>query len=332
MNPKYQELAGRIGLQHSPRIAGLWALLADDAEADILLAMPGQAQDLAAKLGLDPREVQHKIDELFRKGVAFPSGKTDPPTWRMCRDLIQFHDASILWPDAPQEFLSLWREFMDTEWFDLAKVFSQTMTKPFTRIIPVGVSLKPRTQILDFESVRQAVEGASNLAVTKCTCRLTMGNCDRPLEVCLQVNRAADYTLARGTGRQVSAEEALDILRRCEEEGLIHVTMNKSSMDHFICNCCPCCCQTMPVLIKGGVHVVDPSRFAAEIDPDLCSGCGLCQERCYFGAIEFVDGEGSASKVAADKCMGCGLCQVTCPEEAIELVEVRETHFVPGAA
>ncbi len=332
MDSRYQKLAERIGLGHSERIAGLFALIADPVEADIMLAMPGQPAEIAAKLGLAEDEVVGRIQELFRRGVAFPSGKTDPPTWRMCRDLIQFHDASLLWPEAPPEFLDLWRDFMNQEWFGLAKAFSRKMPKPFTRVIPVGVSIQPRTQILNFESVKDIIQNARSISVTKCTCRLSMRECDRPLETCLQVNKAADYNLARGTGRELTKDQALELLKECEEAGLIHVTMNRSEADNFICNCCPCCCQTMPVLIKGGIHVIDPSRFVATIDAEACSGCGLCHDRCYFGAISWSEDEGSASQVDPDKCMGCGLCLVTCPEEAIDLSEVREAGFVPGAA
>jgi heterodisulfide reductase subunit A-like polyferredoxin len=105
--------------------------------------------------------------------------------------------------------------------------------------------------------------------------------------------------------------------------------MNRQKVDHFICNCCPCCCQTMPILIKGGVRVIDPSRFTAMIDQTLCTGCGTCHDRCYFGAISWMDGEGGISAVDAEKCMGCGLCRVACPEEAIRLEETREANFVP---
>jgi MinD superfamily P-loop ATPase len=105
--------------------------------------------------------------------------------------------------------------------------------------------------------------------------------------------------------------------------------MNRHEVDHFICNCCPCCCQTMPVLIKGGIRVVDPSRYRAEINAELCTGCGTCHERCYFGAVAWENGQGSVSRVEGSKCMGCGLCRVTCPEEAIELVAVRPESFVP---
>lgn len=331
MDPRYAELAQRIGLGKSQRIAGLFAMLADTVAADILLAMPGQPGEIAAKLGLGEEEVAARIQDLFIKGVAFPSPKTDPPTWKMCRDLVQFHDASLLWPQAPAEYLDLWRDFMNQEWFGLAKTMAGSMPKPFTRVIPVGVSIEARTNVLPFESVKEIIDNAKSISVTNCTCRLSMRECDRPLEACLQVNKAADYNIARGTGRELTKEQALDLLKECEEAGLIHVTMNRAKADNFICNCCPCCCQTMPVLLKGGIHVIDPSRFLASIDEDACSGCGVCHERCYFGAITWTDGEGSASQVEPGKCMGCGLCLVTCPEEAIELKETREPGFVPGA-
>jgi len=331
MNPRYAELAGRIGLGQSERIAGIFAMLADTVDADIMLAMPGQPGEIAAKLGLSEDEVAKRIKELFIKGVAFPNPKTDPPTWRMCRDLVQFHDASLLWPGAPVEFLDLWRDYMDKEWFGLAKTIAKTTPKPFTRVIPVDVSIEARTNVMPFESVKEIIENARSISVTKCTCRLSMRKCERPLEACLQVNKAADYNIARGTGRELSKDQALNLLRECEEAGLIHVTMNRAEADNFICNCCPCCCQTMPVLLKGGIHVIDPSRFVASIEEDSCTGCGTCHDRCYFGAISWSDGEGSASLVDPEQCMGCGLCMVTCPEDAINLNETRDPNFVPGA-
>lgn len=325
----YEGLAARVGLADSQIAPRLFQMLADETDAEILLSLPAQVSDLEDKLQLSPEEIEQKIRELFLKGLVFPSRKTSPPTYRMCRDLVQFHDATILWKEASQEFLNLWQEFMEVEWPKFARNISEMLPKPYTRVIPVNVSVEAKTHILDFESVSEVVRQAKVLAVTKCTCRLTARKCDHPLEACIQVNNAAAYALARGTGRKIDVQEALDILRMAEEEGLIHVTMNRHQVDHFICNCCPCCCQTMPILIKGGIRVVDPSRFSAEIDSKRCSGCGTCHERCYFGAISWKDGEGSTSLVEASACMGCGLCQVTCPEGAINLVEVRAEGFVP---
>jgi Pyruvate/2-oxoacid:ferredoxin oxidoreductase delta subunit len=327
MDSRYLELAYRIGLGQSERIPKLWAMIADSSEADILLALPADAPAVAAKLGRPEAEIAASLHTLFVKGVVFPSGKTSPPSYRMSRDLVQFHDASILWPDAPRAFLDLWQEFMDVEWPDIARTYHQLMPRPFTRVIPVGISVPGKTHVLAFEDVKEIIENARAIAVTKCTCRLTAHKCDKPLEVCLQINRAAEYNLARGTGRALSKEEALDIARKAEEAGLIHVVMNKQSIDHFICNCCACCCQTMPILIQHNISVIEPSRFAAAIDPETCSACGACVDRCFFSAIT-QEGEEPA-QVNPEKCMGCGLCQVVCPTESITMTEVRERDFVP---
>ena len=325
----YQELASRIGLGESERAPRLFQMLADEMDAKILLSLPGTIPDVQTKMNLTQEETEKRMKELFLKGLVFPSHKTTPTTYRMGRDFVQFHDATILWKDAPLEFIDLWQEFMEKEWPDYARRISDMLPKPFTRMVPVNIAIQAKTHILDFESVTDMVKKARILAVTKCTCRLTARKCDRPLEACLQVNNAAAYALSRGTGRKISVEEALDILKKAEEEGLIHVTMNRHEVDHFICNCCPCCCQTMPILIKAGIRVIDPSRYRAAIDAELCTGCGTCHDRCYFGAIAWENGGGSVSRVEDSKCMGCGLCRVTCPEEAIELVEVRPESFIP---
>jgi Pyruvate/2-oxoacid:ferredoxin oxidoreductase delta subunit len=336
MEAQYKELAQRIGLGQSERIPKLFAMLADSAEAELLLALPGDASSLAEKLDRPKEDVEQQLQTLFVKGVIFPSFKTDPPSYRLGRDIIQFHDATILWPDAPQEFLDLWQEWTEVEWPSLAKAVSEILPRPGMRIIPVGVTVQSDSQVLAFEDVKGIIENAKKLAVTKCTCRLVAHKCDRTLEACLQVNNAASYAISRGTGRQITKDEALEIVRKAEEEGLIHATFNQRSVDHVICNCCGCCCQFLPILIKQGISVVAPSRFHAEVDPELCSGCETCVERCYFGAIEMrpKDGEEEdlVAQVNSESCLGCGLCKVTCPTEAISMREVRPSDFVPERA
>jgi len=271
--------------------------------------------------------------ELYRKGLCFKSFKGGTVGFKMCRDMIQFHDATILWEDASREYFDLWQEFMETEWPDFARLAEQFFPKPFTRVIPVNKSIEAGKQkILDADSVDKIIESAEVIAVTKCTCRVIAHKCDKPLEVCLQVNNAARYTLDRGSGRELTKAEALAILRKCEEDGLVHVTMNKMHVGHFICNCCDCCCQALPLVIKEGLKICDPSRFAAKIDPDLCSSCETCLDRCYFNALELTETAGGSEtmSVIRNKCMGCGLCQITCPEEAISMTAVREEDFIPA--
>jgi len=146
--------------------------------------------------------------------------------------------------------------------------------------------------------------------------------------VCVQVDKAADYSIERGTGRPISKTEALELMKKCEEDGLIHVSDNKQSPGHVICNCCSDCCIAWPSVRTGLGKFIAPSRFCAQVDTELCSSCETCLERCYFEAID-MSGENDTAQIAPDKCLGCGLCLVTCPEEAISLKEVRSTEFIP---
>ncbi|MEZ4579086.1 MAG: hypothetical protein R2875_14095 [Desulfobacterales bacterium] len=66
----------------------------------------------------------------------------------------------------------------------------------------------------------------------------------------------AEYTIERGSGHEISKTEAHKIAKDCAEAGLIHVTMNKSDIGHFVCNCCGCCCQSFSMLISDSVNLL----------------------------------------------------------------------------
>jgi nitroreductase/NAD-dependent dihydropyrimidine dehydrogenase PreA subunit len=51
-----------------------------------------------------------------------------------------------------------------------------------------------------------------------------------------------------------------------------------------------------------------------EINRDLCSGCGLCEEVCPTGTISLTEGKATAS---GEQCISCGHCAAVCPQEAI---------------
>jgi ferredoxin len=55
--------------------------------------------------------------------------------------------------------------------------------------------------------------------------------------------------------------------------------------------------------------------MAAEVNQDVCVGCGVCESTCPVGAIK-VDGK---AKVDADACVSCGACAGECPAGAIEV-------------
>lgn len=62
--------------------------------------------------------------------------------------------------------------------------------------------------------------------------------------------------------------------------------------------------------IKG-----DPHIMKAEIDKNMCQGCGICKEVCPNDAIE------KDIVLCEKRCIGCGLCTKKCPQGAISLKE-----------
>jgi len=67
-------------------------------------------------------------------------------------------------------------------------------------------------------------------------------------------------------------------------------------------------------LIPGRELTIEP--LVAEIDQELCSGCGVCVGLCPFRAIHR---DRASERVELDGilCIGCGICAAACPGGAI---------------
>lgn len=65
-------------------------------------------------------------------------------------------------------------------------------------------------------------------------------------------------------------------------------------------------------MVAAGRVKVQP--YAAVVNEDLCSGCGICEASCPYGAVEVVD---DTAKVIEAQCKGCGTCAAACPNQAI---------------
>lgn len=329
----YVRLAEKLRVRPTPLMLEILETVAGPEEAQLLDLLPATLSQIAQSVGKSISEVELLCRKLYERGLALKSFRKGGLAYRMHKDITMFRDATAHWVEAPRSYHALWKRFMEEEWPGYARQEGGACPLPPGRVIPIERSIASgvRHQVLDAESITKIIEKAEKLSVTDCICRVIERKCSLPLETCLQVNHSATYMLDRGIGREISKQEALEILARCEEAGLVHMTLNRSVVDHFICNCCTCCCVALPLVIKEGLSLCNPSRYQAEIDLERCTSCGTCLDRCHFGAIEEATGKGNAGvmHVKGEKCMGCGLCFHACPAEAIRLVEVREARFIP---
>jgi len=324
----YRELSKKLGAEHSNIVPKLWSIVCSTEEAEMINAMPATAEELASRFGKSLEQIQNMLQALFHKGVVFEAVKQGKTTYRMPRHIVQFHDATTLWKEAPQELLTLWRQYTKEEYPQIPALLTAIKAPPFFRVVPINEKIETRSQVLDYEDAAKIIDAASVMAVTKCPCRMIMHKCDKPLEVCLQLNRGAEYAIKRGTGRQVDAGEAKNILRMCEEKGLVHLTENKAGVGAVICNCCRCCCIGLPYAKKAETSgMLVPSRYLATVDADACTACGLCPDECPMDAIKMNDA--NVAEVRAEACIGCGVCTHVCPVGAIHLKVIRAEDFIP---
>jgi len=190
------------------------------------------------------------------------------------------------------------------------------------RVIPIEKEIQGSTEIQPYEKVSEIIESNTRFAVADCICRKEarmMGEgCDKLLESCMSFGVAADYYIENGLGREISKDEAGEVLLKAEESGLVHFSMNHASGGKvFICNCCGCCCKALANITKhNNPGVIAKSNYYATVDEETCNACETCVERCQVNAIQ-VDND--LAVVDIDRCIGCGLCVTTCPEESISM-------------
>jgi Na+-translocating ferredoxin:NAD+ oxidoreductase RNF subunit RnfB len=145
------------------------------------------------------------------------------------------------------------------------------------------------------------------------------------MEACFMFGSMGQYYLDRNMGREISLEEAIDILSQCREAGLVTqpaTSQNPSGM----CNCCGDCCGILKALNKHPrpAELVF-SNHTATVARDECTGCETCLDRCQMNALRMNADE--VAVVNLDRCIGCGLCVTTCPTEAIKLMPKPDAEY-----
>lgn len=189
--------------------------------------------------------------------------------------------------------------------------------------IPVRVEIKGSHRVLNLEEARRYLHDAQLIVLMDCVCRLQRQNCGSPLNTCIRLDDRGEQAmtseeLSTLNPREATIEEALNVLDQSHKAGLVHLALAVDQEKiNEICSCCPCCCLVLSAVLRFGSprHILEFTAIATT-DESKCVGCGICAERCLFGAREMVD---DAVVFHPELCSGCGLCVSTCLAEAITL-------------
>ena len=109
--------------------------------------------------------------------------------------------------------------------------------------------------LLTLAEAEEIVGISEGLALGPCDCRAVFRNCDNPInsEIMVGLNRNVFIEERPHNYREITIQEARDVLRQCHQRGLIP-TIVKCRQDFYaICNCCSCCCVPLRLSKKYGI-------------------------------------------------------------------------------
>ncbi|MFX1521300.1 MAG: ATP-binding protein [Promethearchaeota archaeon] len=278
---------------------------------------------IAKKLGKsNSEEIGSLLETLYQKGIVNRKTIDNEEAYRVKRfyNIISQHLQEHRYEELGVENLHALRQFYKfTRIEKTEKAIKTGRINPSSKVIPIKKAFTASQYILPTEQALHFLKETETIALTKCGCRMAFENCETPVDTCLLLDEEAEYLISRGYAKQVTLDEASEVLKIANEAGLVHLTLYMPGQKIYaVCSCCPCCCHDIqPLLEYGKNDFVAKSDYIATTDIDLCNGCSICIERCVFNARELQNGH---SMVIAEKCYGCGLCVTTCPTHAIQLI------------
>ena len=248
VNEALQVLLDRLKFPDSARLRKILEYILTPQQTLISAALPGTAEDVAEKTGIDLAAVQEELGILFEKGIAFPKGdysQLENAYYNFSRGVPQLHDNTQAYGELDlekdREFFEAWHDFTNNEWsYKSGEAFAGAPA-PWERIVPAWSTIKDLPDALPCEDIREIFKAQDRIAVVPCSCRIrttSVGeHCAWTAEEdtwhCFQFNRSADYSIARKGGVELTLEEALARIEEIEKDGLLHIGQNTKAFTGF---------------------------------------------------------------------------------------------------
>ncbi|MCJ7546491.1 MAG: 4Fe-4S binding protein [Deltaproteobacteria bacterium] len=285
-------------------------------------------ESVAGRTKREPKAVAALLSHMADRGLLFRWQRGDTVKYGAIPFVLGIYEYQL--KSIDRELAQMFEDY-------LQEGFGKNLTtlKPSPlRTIPINRSVDVAHPVATYEDSREIIKKQKLIAVANCICQVQQDligqGCDKPREVCFSFGSAARYYIELGMGRQITTEEALAILDRSEEAGLVSQPANVINPGGM-CNCCGDCCPLLRMAKKYPRPVeLILSNYYAVVDADACTGCETCLERCQMEAIAI--GEDDVAEINLDRCIGCGLCVTTCPTAALRLeLKPEGQRYTPPA-
>ena len=325
----YEQLAKMIdeedilGMPIPPAFLRLLSLQFTPQEARLALDIHlagAKIDEIAERSGIAKGKLKDMLMTMADKGTVFYNVEEDDPTYKIVGSAAPGFIETGLWGNIKYPFsveLGKAINHVLKEWSEekLCK-----LGFPFAPVWAGAASLPEDVQ--PSENLAEVLREAGHWSTSPCPCRLSHwlvdpGNhCEHILETCIHSGDLSKWAVKHGMARELTYDELVELLRKCNEDGLVS-TLN---INNCVCNCCDDCCAIFHGQ-KTGVQVFLPSPFMAQVDESECNACGNCEDRCPVGAITIDD----VASINAEVCLGCGACVPSCATKSIKLTRRMPT-------
>ncbi len=197
-------------------------------EEAILAAMmsptPETADEIAARAGVDSKVTEQMLEEMARKGLIRARDKNEQACFALMPFIGAIYEQQLPCMDA--ELAELFeRYYQETQGGSVIQD-----APPVHRVIPVEEAIPIDIEIFPCEWASKLVGAAKSWAVRDCICRVQQRllgqGCNHPVEVCMLFAPVEGAFQGSEIDRPITKEEALGILRKAEEAGLVHSVYN----------------------------------------------------------------------------------------------------------
>ncbi len=323
-NDIYEQLARMIddedvvGMPITPAFLKLLRIQYTPEEADMSLKIRlkgGTLEELVKRTGMAQDKLREKLLKMADKGIIIYDPAEADPVYRAVGMTAGGLTETGAWggvrfPFSVELIKAMHAVSKDYSEGALAKL-GFAYTPVWAGMASLPEDIKPE------ENLAEAVKNAGHWSVSLCPCRMGRAMvtpkdpCSHIMETCVHTGALSRWAVKHGMARELTYDELVELLKKANEDGLVH-TINIFGL---ICNCCNDCCPIFHTYFMGAPTFI-PSPFMARADEEACIACGTCEERCPVHAIT-VD---AFAVVDSEKCLGCGACVPTCSTEAIKLV------------
>ena len=260
------------------------------------LEAPRTTAELARRCNADVNFVQKQVDQLVEIGFA-RARTTDGvlgyyyPIWvpGIMEGILANREQCDRYPDLGYCFEEYTRRRIEM----LAPTLnSGKLGMSFMRVMPVMSAIENNSRTASYDEITTLIENATAISVGPCSCRRArrlMGEGCGHLEddMCMYLNDNAINYSKTGAHRLVTKEEAYEILKRAEDNGLVHEINQTPGFEDAtaICNCCGCSCFALRIAEYFRSKNAIRSNFTARVDKEKCVACGQCVENCQTNAL-----------------------------------------------